>query len=401
MPWSKPGGEEPPKPEGNDPSDGKRENGRGPWGSSGQGGSNNGKPWGGPGGGSPFGGSPFGGGPGKPPDLEAWVRKAQEKLSNLTSGDFSPRVLLLIGAAVCALWLASGFYTIDPNQIGLNLVFGRYVGKTLPGLNYNWPEPVGEVLKLDVTDRNSIDIGAIGRADEPGAIEVPEESLMLTGDENIADLKFRVIWQIDPAHPEFFAFNIKNQAETIKAVAESVMRDIVGHTQIQPLLTVARKVIEPEAQKAIQKVLDSYGAGVEILQVQLLSVDPPPTVIAAFRDVTAAQQDQSRFVNEAQGEANAIVPNARGEAARILNAAEAYRAQTVAEARGQTARYLKVFDEYQKAPAVTRERLYLETMERVLGGGDKIILDKDSATTSLLPLAPFATESKPAPGGNP
>ncbi|WP_298354184.1 FtsH protease activity modulator HflK [Rhodoblastus sp.] len=399
MPWSKPGGDEPPKPEGEKPSDGKRDVGRGPWGASGQGGSNSGNPWGGSGGG-PFGGGNFGGGS-RGPDLEALARKAQEKLRNLTSGDFSPRVLLLIGAAVGALWLSSGFYTIDPNQIGLNLVFGRYVGKTLPGLNYNWPEPIGQVLKLNVTDRNSIDIGSVGRADQPGAVEVPEESLMLTGDENIVDLKFRVIWQIDPAHPEYFAFNIKNQAETIKAVAESVMRDIVGRTQIQPLLTVARKVIEPQAQEATQKVLDSYGAGVEILQVQLLSVDPPPTVIAAFRDVTAAQQDRSRFVNEAQGEANSIVPNARGEAARILNAAEAYRAQTVAEARGQAARYSKVFGEYQKAPDVTRERLYLETMERVLGAGDKIILDRNSAATPLLPLAPLDAGSKSAPGGNP
>ncbi len=399
MPWSKPGGDEPPKPEGEKPSDGKRDVGRGPWGASGQGGSNSGNPWGGSGGG-PFGGGNFGGGS-RGPDLEALARKAQEKLRNLTSGDFSPRVLLLIGAAVGALWLSSGFYTIDPNQIGLNLVFGRYVGKTLPGLNYNWPEPIGQVLKLNVTDRNSIDIGSVGRADQPGAVEVPEESLMLTGDENIVDLKFRVIWQIDPAHPEYFAFNIKNQAETIKAVAESVMRDIVGRTQIQPLLTVARKVIEPQAQEATQKVLDSYGAGVEILQVQLLSVDPPPTVIAAFRDVTAAQQDRSRFVNEAQGEANSIVPNARGEAARILNAAEAYRAQTVAEARGQAARYSKVFGEYQKAPDVTRERLYLETMGRVLGAGDKIILDRNSAATPLLPLAPLDAGSKSAPGGNP
>ena len=405
MPWSKSGGEEPPKPEGDDPSGGKRDNGRGPWGPAGQGGSNNGNFWGAPGGGNKPGGNkpggnPFGGGSGGP-DFEALVRKGQEKLRDLTSGDFSPRVVLLIAAAVAALWLASGFYTIDPNQIGLNLVFGRYTGKTLPGLNYNWPEPIGAVIKLNVTDRNSIDIGALGRADQPGAIEVPEESLMLTGDENIADLKFRVIWQIDPARPENFAFNIKNQAETIKAVAESVMRDIVGRTQIQPLLTVARKVIEPEAQQAMQKVLDSYGAGVEIIQVQLLSVDPPPTVIAAFRDVTAAQQDRSRFVNEAQGEANSIVPNARGEAARILNAAEAYRAQTVAEARGQTARYLKVFGEYQKAPDVTRERLYLETMERVLGAGDKIILDRNSATMPLLPLAPLDAGSKSAPGGNP
>jgi membrane protease subunit HflK len=403
MPWSKGGGDQPPRPEGNDPSSGGRQDGgREPWGgaknSSGQGsgnGSNN--PWGaagGPSGGGPFGGGPFRGGPGV--DLEALVRRLQEQLRNLTAGDFSPRVVFLLGVAVLLLWLASGFYTVNPNQVGLNLVFGRYVGKTSPGLNYNWPEPVGDVIKLNVTDRNSIDIGSLGRADAPGAIEVPEESLMLTGDENIADVKFRVIWQIDPAHPEYFSFKIKNQVETIKAVAESVMREIVGRTQIQRLLTAERKVIEPAAQEAMQKVLDSYRAGVEILQVQLLSVDPPPTVIAAFRDVTAAQQDRSRYVNEAQAAANSIVPQARGDAARILRDAEAYREQTVAEAKGQTARYLKVFGEYQKAPDVTRERLYLETMERVLGAGDKVLLDRATGTTPLLPLAPLAAPAAPA-----
>jgi membrane protease subunit HflK len=391
MPWSKPGGDEPPKPEGSDPSS---EGRRDPWGGppkNGQrGGSNNGSrnPWGAPGGGGSFGGPS--------PDFENLVRKAQEKLQALTSGDFTGRGLLLAVAAVVLLWLASGFYTIEPNQVGLNLVFGRYTGKTGPGLNYIWPEPIGSVIKLNVTDRNSIDIGALGRADSPGAVEVPEESLMLTGDENIADVKFRVIWQIDPAHPEYYAFNIKNPVETIKAVGESEMREIVGRTQIQRLLTVERKVIEPAAQEAMQKVLDSYRAGVQILQVQLLSVDPPPTVIAAFRDVTAAQQDRSRFVNEAQATANSIVPQARGEAARILRDAEAYREQTVAEAKGQAARYLKVFEEYKKAPQVTRERLYLETMERVLGSGDKIILDRAAGTTPLLPLAPFDSATKPA-----
>ena len=403
MPWSNQGGDEPPKPEpksapksdGTNPSsDGKRN----PWGS--------GNPWGAPGSGGPFsGGSPGGGSSGGPgADFEAWVRKAQEKLQNLTSGDFTPRGLLLLVGAACLLWLATGFYTVEPNQVGLNLVFGRYVGKTGPGLNYNWPEPLGSILKLDVTDRNSIDIGTIGRADSPGAVEVPEESLMLTGDENIADVKFRVIWQIDPAHPEYFAFNIKNQVETIKAVAESAMREIVGRTQIQRLLTAERKVIEPAVQASMQQVLDSYRAGVEILQVQLLSVDPPPTVIAAFRDVTAAQQDRSRFVNEAQATANSIVPQARGESARILRDAEAFREQTVAEARGQAARYSKVFEEYKKAPDVTRERLYLETMERVLGSGDKIILDRAVGATPLLPLAPFAPSEpapKPTTGGQP
>ena len=309
--------------------------------------------------------------------------------------------MLALLALVVLVWLASGFYTVDPNQVGLNLVFGRYTGKTAPGLNYIWPEPVGSYVKLNVTDRNSIDIGARGRPDLPGATEMPEESLMLTGDENIADLKFRVIWQIDPAHPEDFAFNIKNQGETIKAVAESAMREIVGRTQILPLLTTERKVIEPASQEAMQKVLDSYRAGVSILQVQLLSVEPPPAVIAAFRDVTSAQQDRSRFVNEAQAQANSIVPQAKGDSARILRDAEAYRTQTVAEAKGQTARYLKVFSEYQKAPDVTRQRLYLETMERVIGAGDKIILDRAGAMP-ILPLAPFDTAPKtPAAGAQP
>jgi membrane protease subunit HflK len=264
-------------------------------------------------------------------------------------------------------------------------VFGRYVGKTAPGLNYNWPTPIGAVTKLAVTDRNSIDIGARGRGDLSSLVEAPEESLMLTGDENIADVKFRVIWQIDPAKPEDYAFNIKNPAETIKAAAESAMREIVGRTQIQRLLTAERKVIEPAAQTATQTILDSYRSGVTVLQVQLLSVDPPPTVISAFRDVTAAQQDRVRFVNEAQAEANSIVPKAHGDAARILRDAEAFREQTVAEARGQTSRYLKVYTEYKRAPEVTRQRLYLETMERVLGAGDKIVIDK----AGVLPVLPL------------
>ena len=390
MPWSSQGGEPPQKPEGagpEQPSDSWRNQRKNPWGA------------GGPGSGRPGGG--LGGGPGGPgPDLEAMVRKAQDKLRNLTAGDFSPRVILSLLALICLVWLATGFYTVDPNQVGLNLVFGRYTGKTAPGLNYIWPEPIGSSIKLNVTDRNSIDIGARGRTDSGDLTEMPEESLMLTGDENIADVKFRVVWQIDPAHPEYFAFNIKNQVETIKAVAESVMREIVGRTQIQRLLTSERKVIEPAAQTAMQGVLDSYQSGVTILQVQLLSVDPPPTVIAAFRDVTAAQQDRRRFVNEAQAQANSIVPQARGDAARILRDAEAFREQTVAEARGQTARYLKVFDEYKKAPEVTRERLYLETMERVIGAGEKIILDR-AAVSPLLPLAPFQPETKTSTGVQP
>jgi membrane protease subunit HflK len=383
MPWSNQGGDGPRKPD-------KDAGQNSPWG----GAPKNDNPWGS----APK--NPWGSGP-NPPDFDGLVRKAQQRIQNLGPGDLSPRIGAVLVGFLALFWLASGFYTVDPNQVGLNLVFGSYVGKTGPGLNYNWPEPFGEVVKLNVTDRNFIDVGARGLPTLSTIGEAPEESLMLTGDENIADVKFRVIWQIDPARPEDFAFNIKNQAETIKAVAESAMREIVGRTQIQPLLTAERKVIEPAAQSAMQKILDSYRSGVTVLQVQLLSVDPPPTVIAAFRDVTAAQQDRSRFVNEAQAEANKIVPQARGEASQIQRAAEAYREQTVAEARGQTARYLKILSEYKKAPDVTRERLYLETMERVLGAGDKIVLDRAGALP-VLPLNPLTgtpPQANPTAGG--
>jgi membrane protease subunit HflK len=224
--------------------------------------------------------------------------------------------------------------------------------------------------------------------------EAPEESLMLTGDENIADIKFRVVWQIDPAKPEDYAFNVANPRSTVKAVAESAMREIVGQSQIQKILTADRKLIEPACQQLMQRVLDEYHSGVMILQVLLLSVDPPQSVIAAFRDVTAAQQDLQRLGNEAEAYANRVVPEARGASARILQEAEAYREQMVAEARGQAARFEQIYDQYKNAPDLTRRRLYIETMERVLGGAEKVILDDaahgGAAVAPFMPLPAFA-----------
>ncbi|WP_084705105.1 FtsH protease activity modulator HflK [Beijerinckia mobilis] len=298
------------------------------------------------------------------------------------------------------LWLASGFYTVRPNEIGLNKVFGRYTGKAGPGLNYNLPFPVGSVQLLQVTDRNTINIGFTVRVDPrhpnvPIHYELPEESLMLTGDENIADVKFVVVWQIDPLHPEDFAFNVANQRETVKAVAESAMREVIGRSQIQRILTAERKVIEPAVQALIQKILNDYQAGVLILQVQLQSVDPPEQVVAAFRDVTAAQQDLDRMRNEAEAYANRIVPEARGAAAAILAEAEGYKVSAIAEANGQAGRFNLIYDEYAKAPVVTRQRLYLETLERVLGGLDKVFIDTKtgqgtaSGLQGVLPYLPL------------
>ena len=226
---------------------------------------------------------------------------------------------------------------------------------------------------------------------------------MLTGDENIADVKFRVIWQIDPVHPEDYAFNVRNQEETVKAVAESAMREIVGRSQIQRILTAERKVIEPATQELMQRVLNEYKAGVLVLQVQLLSVDPPASVISAFRDVTAAQQDLQRQRNEAEAYANRVVPEARGAAARIIQEAEGYREQSVAEARGQTSRFLQIYEQYKRAPDVTRERLYLETMERVLGAADKVIIDQSNGpgVVPYLPLDELNKSAAPTAGSTP
>ena len=368
-------------------------------------------PWGqGPRNPGPWGAGPGGGGPNPG---EFW-RRLRERFNGgggngggqgggIPGGLFSggigaPGALVLVAVAV-GLWLLSGFYTVGPNQVGLNLVWGRYVGKTSPGLNYNWPYPMGGVDKLNVTDRNAFNVGFVSRPDfsRPNSIEqvdVPEESLMLTGDENIADVKFVVFWQIDPSHPEDYAFNVADPKETVKAVAESAMREIVGRSQIQKLLTAERKVIEPATQQLMQKILTSYHAGVLVLQVQLQSVDPPDEVIASFRDVTAAQQDEARFRNQGEAYANTKVPEARGQAAAIVQAAEGYRTQTVAQANGEASRFDQVYAQYKNAPAVTRERIYLETMEKVLGRAQKVVID-DPSGKGVVPYLPLPEIGKP------
>ncbi len=365
-----------------------------PWNDQGGPRNQNNDPWGQKGG--PWGSGPGGGA--TPPDLEELLRRSQEGLKQILPSGFGGRGAAILALLTVLAWLLSGFYTVGPNEIGLNLIFGKYQGKTQAGLNYNLPNPIGSVIKLAVTDRNAIEIGfrdegsAGRRRSAPQTPDAPEESLMLTGDENIADVKFRVIWQIDPVHPEDFAFNIFEPAITVKAVAESAMREIVGQTQIQKILTADRKLIEPASQQLMQKILDGYHSGVQVVQVLLLSVDPPAQVITAFRDVTAAQQDLQRLGNEADAYANRVVPEARGAAARILQEAEAYREQTVAEAQGQASRFNQIYEQYKRAPALTRERLYLETMERVLGGADKVILDEQQGggVSPFVPLPAFA-----------
>jgi membrane protease subunit HflK len=230
--------------------------------------------------------------------------------------------------------------------------------------------------------------------------DVIEESLMLTGDENIVDIDFIVQWQIDPAAPENYVFNIQDPPGTVKAVAESAMREIIGRRNIQPVLTTDRGAIEAEVRQLMQETLNGYNAGVRISLVQLQKVDPPQQVIDAFRDVQAARADQERLRNEAQTYANRVVPEARGRAAQLTQAAEAFKEQTVAEARGQASRFNAVYEQYKNAPGVTRERLFLETMERVMGGTDKIILDSTGNGQGVVPYLPLdqLQQRRPGPG---
>ena len=372
MPWSNQGG--------------------GPWGSGPKG------PWGS---GSPPPGS-------SPPDLEELLRRGQDKLRTvLPGGKLGGGGVALIAVAAVALWGFSGFFRVEPDELGLVLRFGEYIRDAKPGLNYHIPYPVESAELVKVTRVNRIDIGMRLVEDVRRGTQmrdVPEESLMLTGDENIVDVDFAVFWVVKPqGGAGEYRFNINNPEGTVKAVAESAMREVVGRSEIQPILTGARQNIETAVTELMQKTLDHYNSGIQITQVQMQKVDPPAQVIDAFRDVQAARADLERLQNEAQTYANRVVPEARGRAAQIVQAAEGYREQVIAEAQGQSARFLKVYEEYKKAPDVTRERIYLETMERVLGGSEKLVYDGaatgQGGVVPYLPLSELTPKRPPATSG--
>jgi modulator of FtsH protease HflK len=355
--------------------------GGGPWGTGGGGGGSKG-PWG-------SGPQPSGS---TPPDFEEFLRRSQDKLRNvLPGGNLGGKGFALIVLAAIAIWGLSGFFRVDPDELGVVLRFGKYVRDGKPGLNYHLPYPIESVLTPKVTRVNRIDIGMRLVEDlRRGTTmrDVPEESLMLTGDENIVDVDFSVFWLVKPDGAGDYLFNIQQPEGTVKAVAESAMREVVGRREIEPILTGARQNIETAVQELMQQTLDKYGSGIQITQVQLQKVDPPSQVIDAFRDVQAARVDFERAQNEARTYANKVVPEAEGRAAQITQSAEAYKEQTIAEAQGATSRFLKIYKEYKKAPEVTRQRMYLETMERLFGGTDKVILDS-GASSGVVPYLPL------------
>ncbi|MDU9004850.1 FtsH protease activity modulator HflK [Sedimentitalea todarodis] len=374
---------------------------------------NSGGPWGG--GGSSGGGGDDDrrngggkrGGDGKPgsdgaqlPEIDELVKKGQEQLRVLmggrggsghkgggpngtggSGGGGSPlftRGTIVLGALVGAIaWGMASFYTVKPEEQSVELFLGEFSSIGNPGLNFApWPFVTAEVIP--VTREQTEDMGGTRGA---------QDGLMLTGDENVVDIDYQVVWNInDPAQ---YLFNLADPRQTIQAVSESAMREIIAQSELAPILNRDRGVIGERLKDLIQFTLDSYGSGVNIIRVNFDKADPPEKVIDAFRDVQAAAQERDRLQNVADAYANKVLAEARGQAAQLQEEAEGYRAQQVNEAEGEASRFTAVLQEYLKAPEVTRKRLYLETMEQVLGGLDKIILDESGGGSGVVPYLPL------------
>ena len=345
-----------------------------PWSNQAGGGNGGGGPWGprrdgGGGSGGGGGGAPWGGGGGGPqgPDLAEILRRGQDRVRNMLPGGFGGAGVVLAGVVLLFLWGASGVYTIAPEEQGLVLRFGEHHRNTAPGLHWHMPFPVERVVKVPVLTVRRVQIG-----DHDGRT-FEEESLMLTGDENIIDVSFIVQWQVKDAAR--FVFNVRNPAETVKAAAESAMREVIGNSQIASALAEGRQTVASDARDLLQSILDEYESGIAVTELLLQRADPPAAVIEAYRDVQRARADLERAINEAQAYRNSIVPQANGQAAQLRNEAQAYKEQVVARADGAASRFVAVHDQYRQAPRVTRERIYLETVESVLGGTDKVLID--------------------------
>jgi membrane protease subunit HflK len=346
------------------------------------------------------GGGPWGQGPQRgnepQPDLEELLRKSQDRLKQAMPGGFGVFGTVIVLVALAAIGYFGFTVRVNPDEVAVVQRFGKLDRQLYSGINLRWPYPIEEVTIVPYTRQNRVEVGfntAQGPYAQSRIAGRPEESLMLTGDENIVDVNFNVFWNVKDAAA--FLFSVRNTGGSadgnanVKAVAEAAMREIVGQNDIQPILTKNRQEIEEAVKALIQRILDSYNAGIQITQVNLQKVDPPAEVIADFRDVQAARADQERARNEAETYANKVVPEARGEATKIVQAAQAYREQSVAEATGRTDRFLKVYEEYKKAPDLTRSRIYIETMERVLGSVDKVIIDDKSGAAGVVPYLPL------------
>ncbi|MBE04340.1 MAG: FtsH protease activity modulator HflK [Gammaproteobacteria bacterium] len=356
------------------------ENGKdqGPWGRSrgGRNGSN-----GGHGGGS---------GGGSPPELEEMIRRGQDKFKSLSPKFRGTRGFLLLLLVAIGIWLATGFYRVQPDEQGIVLRFGEWTKTTQPGLNYHLPAPFETAFTPKVTRVNRAEIGYRTIADSRGSAfprSVANESLMLTGDENIIDVKFTVFWKIDDAGK--YLFNIRSPDRTVKDIAESAMREVIGKTNLQSALAEGRQPLAQATHELTQQILNEYDSGILVTQVEPQSIDPPDAVIASFRDVQAARADQERLKEEAERHRNTVVPEAQGRASAILEEARTYRAEVVNQAIGQARRFVAVYNEYRQAKDVTKRRIYLETMETLLSGMNKVVIGNGAGGQGVVPYLPL------------
>ena len=325
----------------------------------------------------PWGQGPAGGGV-RPPDLETLLRKFWDDVRRyMPVGSLGRGGMTVIGVIVLGLWLASGVYTVDPKEQGVVLRFGRFIEHTAPGMHYHLPWPIETAYTPNVKNVNEIDIG-YKPSEKSGQTEpedVPDESYMLTGDENIVNMHFAVYWRIKDANVFLFNIDPSKAGDLVKAVAESAMREAVGQDRLDLIMTSDREQIQLKVQRLMQRTLDLYNAGIQITDVKMQKADPPVEVREAYLDVQKALADQDTKRNAAEAYANTIIPQARGEAAHIVQDAEAYRQQAIATATGEAQRFNSVYQEYRKSPQVTRQRIYLETMSQVLGPMNKVIVD--------------------------
>jgi len=361
MPWNSPNG-----------------GGDGPWGG-------DGGPWGGSGskrgretgkGGGNKGGG-FGGGNNLPPDIDELIRKGQERFRALLPPSFSQKGAILGLAALVLAWAATGIYRVNTDEQGVVLRFGHWIDVTQPGLHYHLPAPFESVITPKVTRVNRIELGYRSSGEPVGhgasSRDLSTESRMLTGDENLIEISFAVTWRIKDAGE--YLFNIRDPEGTVRVAAESAIRDVIGQSPIQSALNVGQQQIADRTRELLQNLLNEYHSGVEVVQIQLQRIEPPPVVVDAFNDVQRAKADQERVGNEAEAYRNDIIPRARGEAQRLVQEASAYKEQIVDLAQGDAKRFLSVLTAYRQNREVTAERLYIETMEEVLKGSTKVIIE--------------------------
>ena len=337
------------------------------------------------------GNNPWGGGSSGNKDLEDSIKKAKEKFGKFKIG--GPRNISILIIVALIIWLATGFYRVEPDEQGIELLFGKWNQVTTePGLHYFFPTPFGKTMTPKVESIRKINVGyrsasELGFSSNSSDRNVLEESLMLTGDQNIVDVNFTVLYKIKDAGK--FLFKLRNPETTVKDMSESVMREVVGQRDLEFLLTGGRQEVEQVVRSDLQDILDEYESGILVQSIQLQSVNPPALVIDAFDEVQRARQDKEKLVNEANSYMNKIVPNARGDAAKLVQEATAYKEQVIKQAEGVAQNFIDVYNSYKETKYVTRQRIYLETLTEVLEGPNKIILDSTGEGQGVEPYLPI------------